>query len=524
MGATRAIERPSSRRGAEGRLAPIGIPSEHLILGALTLAAAVVRFVTMGRQAFWSDETVTVQLLHLSPTGMLSAIAHTESTPPLYYCIAWVWARVFGFGEVGLRSLSALAGVAAVPVVYGAAAQLVSRRAGLFAAALVASNPFLIWYSQEARSYELVVLLAAGSLCAFAFARERPSPRALAAWAVASVLAVATHYYAGLLVIPEALWLLSAHARRRPVQLATAAVFAGCLALVPLAIEQTGHAPWIAQIPLGERVAQIPRQFLIGTGAPMPWLLLAVASAGVAVSVTLLASRRTAGCRGDVSVAAVLAAAGVALNAVLLAAGVDNLITRNVIVMWLPLAIVVAAGLGAPHASAIGAVGVGLMCATGIAATIGVALDSNLQRPDWPAVVRGLGPAPPPGAPAGRAVVIQRNLVKLWEYMPGLTFIGPAGATVDQIDVVAVSSPPRSPRPNVCWWGAACQLIPSPLPSSLPLPGFRAAGPVRHVRQFSVLRLASSRPVLLTPAMLARALSTVPLSEDLLFVQRSPGA
>ena len=64
---------------------------------------------------------------------------------------------------------------------------LVSRRAGLVAAALVATNPFLVWYSQEARSYALLAFLGAGSVLAFGLALRgdarrrsragRPSPR-----------------------------------------------------------------------------------------------------------------------------------------------------------------------------------------------------------------------------------------------------------------------------------------------------------------------------------------------------------
>ena len=97
-----------------------------------------------------------------------------------------MWARVFGYGEAGLRSLSALAGVATVPVAYGAARKLISTRAGLIAAALTACNPLLIWYSQEARSYSLLVLLTAVALLAFAHARANPTPRALIAWTITS--------------------------------------------------------------------------------------------------------------------------------------------------------------------------------------------------------------------------------------------------------------------------------------------------------------------------------------------------
>ena len=64
-------------------------------------------------------------------------------------------------------------------------------RAGLIAAALVAFNPLLIWYSQEARAYSLLVLLTAISLLAFAYVRAAPSGRGMAVWAVASGLALA---------------------------------------------------------------------------------------------------------------------------------------------------------------------------------------------------------------------------------------------------------------------------------------------------------------------------------------------
>ena len=72
-----------------------------------------------------------------------------------YLLVAWPWAKVFGTGEVGLRSLSAGLGVGLVPLIYLCGNELVSRRAGLVAAAFAAVNPFMVWYSQEAREYML---------------------------------------------------------------------------------------------------------------------------------------------------------------------------------------------------------------------------------------------------------------------------------------------------------------------------------------------------------------------------------
>src|SRR5947209_9416441 len=296
-------------------------------VGTLTLLATVLRFYRLGHQGFWFDEANTALLVHLSPGKMLGLIPQSESTPPLYYCLAWVWARIFGYDEVGLRSLSAVAGILVVPVAYGAAARLVSVRAGVIAAALAAFNPLLIWYSQEARSYQLLVLFSGLSLLGFALLLDRPAPRVAAAWAIASALALATHYYAILVVVPEAVWLLVAHRRRRPVRAAIALVALCGVALIPLALSQngTGHASWIHHASLARRLKQIGPQFVIGFGSPAYSVLepLAVALSVFALVLLVLRSGRAERRAGLLALA--FALAGLILNLLLVAAGVDNL-------------------------------------------------------------------------------------------------------------------------------------------------------------------------------------------------------
>jgi len=200
-----------------GRARARGDPAATVItvaLVSLTVLAAILRFTRLAHQGFWFDEANTAADLRYAPGKMLGLLPQNETTPPLFYCVAWVWARILGFGEFALRSLPALSGVATVPVMYLATARLVSRRAGIVAAALTACNPFLVWYSQEFRPYMPMVLLAAASLLAFAQARERPTRGTLIAWAVICSLALADHYYALLVVVPEAVWLLADHRRR----------------------------------------------------------------------------------------------------------------------------------------------------------------------------------------------------------------------------------------------------------------------------------------------------------------------
>ncbi len=123
------------------------------IVAGMTTLAAVLRFATLGVQSYHHDEIVTAtRILGGGFGNAMDAVGFSESAPPLYYALAWVWTQLTGTGEFGLRSLSAVAGVATVPVAYLIGLELRGRRAGLMAAALVAVNPMLLWYSQEGRS------------------------------------------------------------------------------------------------------------------------------------------------------------------------------------------------------------------------------------------------------------------------------------------------------------------------------------------------------------------------------------
>jgi mannosyltransferase len=489
-----------------------------LAVGALTLLAAVLRFYRLGHQGFWFDEGNTALLVHFSPGKMLGLIPQTESTPPLYYCVAWLWARVFGYGETGLRSLSAACGVLLVPVVYAAGAKLISRRAGVIAAAFAACSPLLIWYSQEARSYEMLALLTGVSLLAFAYARADPTPRVLTAWVIASALALATHYYAVLAVVPEALWLLWIHRSRRGVQIAFAVVGVCGVGLIPLAISQhgTGKGNWIANSPFWRRLGQLVPQFSSGFDGPAHGVFEPVAIAVVVLALVLLALRSSRSVRAGALVAGGLALAGFVLSLLLVAVGFDDLLTRNMLAIWTACALLVAGGLAVPRPRFVGVAGAVVVCVMGVTTALGVAFDRNYERPDWRVVARALGTDAPAG---GRAILVQhyRDLLPLSLYVPGLKFWrGDVATRVSEFDVVSFTSPASA---GFCWWGSACNLWPSRAQSAYPIAGFREVSE-QHVLQFTVIRMVASRPVSVTPAEVARALTATHLVNDELILQK----
>ncbi|MGH3262371.1 MAG: glycosyltransferase family 39 protein, partial [Trebonia sp.] len=326
----------------------------------------MLRFVAIGHQGFWFDESYTAYLVGFSPRRMLGLLPHLESTPPFYYCVAWVWGRVFGLGPAGLKSLSALCGTLTIPVAYATACEmLANRRSALIVAALTACSPLLIWYSQEARAYAMLVLFSACTLLAFAYARERPRALSLALWSLASALALVTHYYAAIIVVPEAAWLLYEHRHSRAVQAGIAAVVLVGVALVPLIITQDGshNSRWIARSSLVLRLGQLLPLFLLGpeTHARVALKFLAYAMVAVGVALLVWRSRRSER-RGA------LLPGGLALVGFLLCVGPghNTLLGRNLLPLWLPAALLLAAGLGAARARMAGIAATMVLCAIGI--------------------------------------------------------------------------------------------------------------------------------------------------------------
>ena len=226
----------SSEVGAGGGLAGVirdrvrgglgSLTDPTLVLLAVTAAGAALRFPTLDVQSLWLDETMTANLLDHSLGEMLGKLADSESAPPLYYVLAWSWTQLWGIDEVALRSLSALLGTAMIPLAGAAAAKLTTQRIGLVTAALVAVNPLLVWFSQEARVYALFAFLSTVSLLAFAAALRDPVPRRIGWWALASAVAIAAHYFGAFLVVPQAVLLVRAATDRRFVYAATAAMAA----------------------------------------------------------------------------------------------------------------------------------------------------------------------------------------------------------------------------------------------------------------------------------------------------------
>jgi uncharacterized membrane protein len=133
------------------------------------ILAFVLRIYRLGYYNLWRDEGYTWNTINRSIPEIIQS-SKGDIHPPLYPILTHFWTNVFGQSEIGLRSLSVVFGMLTVLGVYLIAKKLFSSQSSIVLAVLLAStNPMLLVYSQEARSYSLMTFIVTGLLfCAFA--------------------------------------------------------------------------------------------------------------------------------------------------------------------------------------------------------------------------------------------------------------------------------------------------------------------------------------------------------------------
>jgi mannosyltransferase len=476
--------------------------SEIAPLVAVCALGAAIRFATLGVQSFDFDESFTVGIVVNGSFGhMLHTIPRTESSPPLYYILAWLWSKVFGLGPVGIRSLSALFGSLVVPVAYFIGRRFGSPRAGLYAALFVAVDPLLVWYSQEARTYALLALLGALSFWTFVRALDRPDRGRLIVWALASAAAICSHYFAGFLVIAEAVWLVAA-TRRRVALIASGAVLLVGLALLPLALRQADHrTEWIADLPFSSRVKEVTKKLVTGEIDPTHnWQLVIVAVVVGAAMVYAIPRLQDRERRGAV-LAVGTGAAAIVMPFILDLAGLHYLISKNVMAAVPVLLTGAGIILGARRAPGAGLLGASVGTALMLAITVDGAVNPALQRPDYRDAAKALGPL------TSSEAVVTPNLgdQPMALYRPGAVPMPSTGWRLRE--VVVIRPVPRADEPY------------SRKPTPPAPPGFTYVGRI-DTKHYTLICFTSPVPRLtLRPPLLVLAGEDVPPD-----VQVWPGA
>ncbi len=216
-----------------------------ILISIVMIGIAFRSFQLTGR-SMWFDEAFSWRLIQFPFSEMIARDA-ADVHPPLYYIVLQGWAYVFGSSLFAIRSFSvASAAVSLVGAYLFAAYAFRSKRAGIYAATVLALSPWAISYGWEARMYPLGMVFAVFSSFALLHGLREKSFWWFGAYGVLAAALAYTHYFGFFTIASHALFVLAVlvkSTRWRIGELMHAKIFwasilAACFALLL-------YVPWI---------------------------------------------------------------------------------------------------------------------------------------------------------------------------------------------------------------------------------------------------------------------------------------
>lgn len=186
-------------------------------LVAFILLGAALRLYQLDAKSLWYDElgTALYTAAHNSPLDVVRQPLEVPviPAPPLYFLSTYVLRQV-SETEFVLRLPSVFYGVLAIAATYVLGKALIGQREGLIGAFLLTISTFHIRYSQEARYYALLMLLAILSLYFLHRGLRRNGLPSWVGYVVSSTLALYTHLFALLFLLAEGIYAVIYFAER----------------------------------------------------------------------------------------------------------------------------------------------------------------------------------------------------------------------------------------------------------------------------------------------------------------------
>jgi len=209
--------------------------------------------------SYWRDEAATIAAIKRPLGDLIAMLGNVDAVHGAYYLMMWPIEHVLGSGALVLRLPSAVAVAVGAAAVAAIARRLISPWAGLSAGLLYALLPVTSRYGQEARSYAMVMAVAAISsyLLIRVLGAEPARERRWLAGYGASIAVLGILNIFGLLLIPAHAVTIALYGRRGVRDPAVrrlaigwlAAVAAGVVIASPLLVLgwlQRGQIAWLS--------------------------------------------------------------------------------------------------------------------------------------------------------------------------------------------------------------------------------------------------------------------------------------
>ena len=177
--------------------------TEHSDIRPALLAATVsvvLGIFQLGQPSLWVDESFTARAMSYPYMKLI----HEHHW--IYYTFMKPWTALAGTSEIALRFPSVLAAAAACALLVPLGNRLMGRPVGSIAGVVLALNPFVVQWSQQARSYSFVMFAAVVATAALVHLREQMTKQSWAMYTMSvGVLLLLQPLSAGLLTAAHSL-------------------------------------------------------------------------------------------------------------------------------------------------------------------------------------------------------------------------------------------------------------------------------------------------------------------------------
>ena len=229
-----------------------------ILLLFILLFGGVLRFYGLQTQSFWNDELASWEISQYNTlTDVIQKGVCPDVHPPGYQTLLFFIEKYIGDSETILRFPSALAGVFSILLIFLLGKTLYSRREALIAAGLMAVSWCPIFYSQEARSYSLLLLFTQiTTLLWISLLRnvqdeeKKWKPLVLAGYIVSAIIICYLHYFGLFVIALHGLGLFVVCLKQKknllPVVLLYVPIFLAYIPWLPTMFEHLSKGPiWI---------------------------------------------------------------------------------------------------------------------------------------------------------------------------------------------------------------------------------------------------------------------------------------
>lgn len=166
----------------------------------------LLRLIYFG-QSLWLDESIEALAL-MGRQGPLLSYALADYQPPLYHLIGYLTTHLLGFSEIVLRLPSLISGLLTVYFVIKIGELVASKKVGMIAGLLAATNPLLIYYAGEGRTYAVTTFFVTASFYYFLQLLKEKSTKSSILYTIFTALFIWTNYLSWFALLAQGIYVL----------------------------------------------------------------------------------------------------------------------------------------------------------------------------------------------------------------------------------------------------------------------------------------------------------------------------